>query len=83
MPRGVKALTVPAYSWECPGCHEWNLDSGTELEEIHSEYNMDYLCVKCSSCNGSYVLEHSLGWLTKFRTLHGGRLDNLRKVTLT
>lgn len=80
MTRIVKAKLITAYAWECPGCGEGNLGDKTYREAIHMLYNMDYISVKCSACNASYIVEGSCGWLTAFRTEHGGRLDNLKKI---
>jgi len=80
MAKAVKAKIVPTYAWECPGCGESNIDSKPDREAVHDQCNMDYISVKCSNCNGSYVIEGSSGWLTKFRTAHGGDLKSIKRI---
>lgn len=78
--KSVKAKLMPAYVWDCPGCGESNLDSIPERLDTHDDCNMDYVSVKCGNCNGSYIVEGSLGWLTSRRLQQGKSADNLRKL---
>ena len=80
MTKIVIAKTVPAYSWDCPGCGESNLDDMVERVKIHMECKMDYVSVKCSNCNGSYIIDSSLGWLTKRLKQSGASVEGLKKI---
>ena len=79
MTRIVKVKHMSAYVWDCPGCGESNLDSIPERLKIHDACNMDYISVKCSACNASYVVEGSHGWLTQRRRKQGKSAERLKK----